>query len=98
MAAVQHTESHRSPGHQTSVHDGTHTAGFISLSKKPLYFLSPRDQEPQATDVRSGTGRVLPPAPDQAGSSAACAVLHQCADVGSNFLSREKILHSQTSA
>lgn len=34
-------QSHRIPGHQTPVHNGTHAISFISLNKKPLYLLSP---------------------------------------------------------
>ena len=43
MASVQHTDNDIAslPGHRTPVHNGTRAARFISLNKKPLYFLLP---------------------------------------------------------
>lgn len=89
--STAHRQSHRIPGHQTPVHDGTRAISFISLNKKPLYLLPP---ESSVISEQPGAGvwkrqRLVSnpaPVPNRAGSSAACVWLHQHTNVGSSFL------------
>lgn len=70
------------PGHRTPVHNGTRAARFISLNKKPLYFLLP----PRARSIPNDLTLSLEKA--CASVSAAYVSLQQYTDVGSTFPTR----------
>lgn len=90
--STAHRQSHRIPGHQTPVHDGTHALSALFHSIKSHYTSS--RPESSVSSEQPGAGlwkrqRLVSnpaPVPNRAGSSAACVWLHQRTNVGSSFL------------